>query len=683
MNKSKNGCAGFLAGFFCTGINSQVKWHLNCLSIHFKRIFKLTFPCLKYTWTLDDSFLSKIFAWLFPVCWIFTQLEKIQKWLCGLFLVVGYFLNWNNSTIIIRMCFNVEKIYSTFSTKLTIEQIENMRVTDSIQYVIAESHNRYFGFDLNDDIEQGTIYSIIQSNEEDSILNGWMVSKNMPSWVESYTRWLNYEKEDIEKKIPHTVDVYGGKTNEYSFANTENTSSSNSKSESSTSEHSEDGLSKSFNQMSPPKNRKVIAKQTKCIMSDSDDDYDDDNVYIEDNDDHFHICDWASEGRCLTGIELKKCQHHAGCDKYVHHLCTTEWAHANGIDEQTISVFCRAHHPEYQMNLLKLHSVGKKRTFAVTDNQECHSRKIKSSVNETEKQSKTQKPLKHKSSEKDEVKVTSNITYGLNYDIFKSDDFGASLNKNIKEAQPKKQLGRVEVYVSSPFVNELTGIVHWCVVFGSFNDAWMIKANWLGGYVRTVMTSLKTFDNSDILHTGSYHEFNIRSLEFGVDSKWKRVKGPKNKVKTVSRINFVFSCKKGERGSAMTRLKKILDTISWSMCTRLHNPVGEAMYSHLEKYEPNILKYLTVNDTIAEESVKKKITDVCDSNFKRGFNIRYHCHLNQFMVDYDILRVLKNDMRYSSWSELSDDDRKICYKNYDTKKINLPDWNIEEESWND
>ena len=32
------------------------------------------------------------------------------------------------------------------------------------------------------------------------------------------------------------------------------------------------------------------------------------------------------------------------------------------------------------------------------------------------------------------------------------------------------------------------------------------------------------------------------------------------------------------------------------------------------------------------------------------------------MVDYDILRVLKNDMRYSSWSELSDDDRKICYK---------------------
>jgi hypothetical protein len=72
------------------------------------------------------------------------------------------------------------------------------------------------------------------------------------------------------------------------------------------------------------------------------------------------------------------------------------------------------------------------------------------------------------------------------------------------------------------------------------------------------------------------------------------------------------------------------------MGTRPHNTVGEAMYSHLEKYEQNILKYLRVDDTIAEESMKEKITEACDNTFKKGFNIRYHCHLNQFMVDYDI-----------------------------------------------
>ena len=336
--------------------------------------------------------------------------------------------------------------------------------------------------------------------------------------------------------------------------------------------------------MSPPKNQRNTRKRAKCIMSDSDGYGDGDNIDIEDNEDHLNICDWASEGRCLPSIQLKKCQHPEGCDKYVHHLCTTEWAHANGIDEQTISVFCRTHHPEYQNYFRKLHSNGQKRTIAASENQTSHSRKIKNCMNETEEGSKKQTPLNHKNTEKDDAKEKSSITNDLNYDIFKSDNFGASLNKNIKEVQPKKKPGCVEVYVSSPFVNETTGIVHWCVVFGSFNDAWMIKANWLGGYVRTVLTSLKNFDNSDILHTGSYYEFNIRSSEFGVDSKWKRVKGPRNKVKTVSRINFVFSCKKSDRVSAMTRLKKVLDTISWSMCTRLHNPVGEAMFSHLEKY---------------------------------------------------------------------------------------------------
>jgi len=584
----------------------------------------------------------------------------------------------------------VSRPTSTFSRKLTMHHIENMRVTDGIQYVIAKSDHRYFGFDLNDDIQQGSIYSIIQCNDEEEILSGWMVSKVMPRWVESYSQWSNYEEEVIQKKIPQSVAVYKGENNnENSIANTEDSSSS--KSETNKSETSEDSLSYSSNPKSPPRNLRS-RKQSKVIMSESDghdDGVDDDPFHLDgiDNNNDHHTCDWASEKRCRPSIELKKCQHPEGCDKYVHHLCTIEWAHDNGIDEQSILVLCRKHHPEYQNHLCKLHLVGQKHTVAMSGNQVSH-RNIKHGMNKTEETSRKQKrkdtiiSLNYNDIEKEDDKEKSSITNDLNYDIFKSDSFGASLIKNIKEVQPKRNPGYVDVYVSSPLVNETTGIVHWCVVFGSFNDAWMIKANWLGGYIRTVLSSLKNFDSNDILHTASYYEFNIRSSEFGVDSKWKRVKGPRNKIKTVSRMNFVFSCKKSDRNSGMTRLKKILDTISWLMGTRPHNSVGEAMYSHLEKYEQNILKYLRVDDTIAEESVKRKITEACDSTFKKGFNIRYHCHLNQFMVDYDILRVLKNNMGYSSWSDLSNDDREICYKGYVTKKINLPDWNIEEESWN-
>jgi hypothetical protein len=119
------------------------------------------------------------------------------------------------------------------------------------------------------------------------------------------------------------------------------------------------------------------------------------------------------------------------------------------------------------------------------------------------------------------------------------------------------------------------------------------------------------------------------------------------------------------------------------MKKRDHNPIGKAMFKHLEKYKQSILRYIMTDNNDDEKAVKAKITQAVDTSFKKGFNIRYHCHLNQFLVDYDIIRVLKNDMGYSSWSDLSNGDRDICYKGYATKKKNLPDWNIEEETFND
>ena len=56
------------------------------------------------------------------------------------------------------------------------------------------------------------------------------------------------------------------------------------------------------------------------------------------------------------------------------------------------------------------------------------------------------------------------------------------------------------------------------------------------------MTSLQ-FKSEDICHTESYYDFNIRSVEFGEASKWKRTKKPGGKTGTDSRVSFVYSCK--------------------------------------------------------------------------------------------------------------------------------------------
>ncbi len=119
------------------------------------------------------------------------------------------------------------------------------------------------------------------------------------------------------------------------------------------------------------------------------------------------------------------------------------------------------------------------------------------------------------------------------------------------------------------------------------------------------------------------------------------------------------------------------------MKKRDHNPIGETLFKHCEKNEHRIFENFMDENQNDEKAIKEKMTAAVDAYFKKGLNIRFHCHLNQFMVDYDIICVLRNDMGYSSWSELTDVERGICFKNYSNRKKTLPEWNIEEESFND
>jgi hypothetical protein len=91
-------------------------------------------------------------------------------------------------------------------------------------------------------------------------------------------------------------------------------------------------------------------------------------------------------------------------------------------------------------------------------------------------------------------------------DTFKSDIFLKSVPQNLKENTKKS--GIIDIYVSGLFRNQKTGLMHWSVIYGSLGAAWMIKSSFMGGYVRSVLTSLN-FRNDDLLHTGSYCNINI------------------------------------------------------------------------------------------------------------------------------------------------------------------------------
>jgi hypothetical protein len=324
-----------------------------------------------------------------------------------------------------------------------------MMATEDFQYVIIHANDSYFGFDLYDDVEQASIFSNIHTKVNDFI-NGWMVSKVMPPWVGTYYDWIAFEKKVSKIKIPESVSYYDD--NDKSSRKSDNSSSDNCEQTFSVTEQSNVNVKSQL--------RKRLEKQSKFILSssDSDDDVDEEDQLKTNMDDDVDeedqlktntdpICDWAIEGRCNQSIVPRKCQYSGGCNKYVHHLCTIEWATENGIEESGIATLCRQHHPEYQSKCnTKKHSksdtkrsgysvFSPKRDYREEANQykdsSRHSRKStgenfdRKLVHDTSK-------VGEKCIEGENSDVNSTAENDPNYDIFKSDLFEESLNKNLK-----------------------------------------------------------------------------------------------------------------------------------------------------------------------------------------------------------------------------------------------------------
>jgi hypothetical protein len=80
------------------------------------------------------------------------------------------------------------------------------------------------------------------------------------------------------------------------------------------------------------------------------------------------------------------------------------------------------------------------------------------------------------------------------------------------------------------------------------------------------------------------------------------------------------------------------------------------------------------------KSAEESLTNDIDAQFHGGFTIITQAWLNHFMVDYDIIRVLKNHVGYKSWDDVPTNERGYCYKNY-TSKTSLPMWNTIQENY--
>jgi hypothetical protein len=256
------------------------------------------------------------------------------------------------------------------------------------------------------------------------------------------------------------------------------------------------------------------------------------------------------------------------------------------------------------------------------------------------------------------------------------DELATSCNKAMKSEA-------LDVYVSNPFRNAQTKRTHYVVVYGFFGKAWALKASFLRTYLHIIAGKMNSMKGSkvDLNHCHSYYEINTRKHEFGSESVWRRL-APKNgkSGNTIKRMSFVLSFDTVHNNLGIDKVKDAIELFLFSMKKRDTNQVGELLLNHLKDHAVGLYDHLLAG-TGNVDLVETKLTNDINSHFIGEYSISRQTPLNRFMVDYDIIRILKEYVGYTSWSDVPMIEQGYCFRGYNNKTV-LPEWDVEEEKYN-
>jgi hypothetical protein len=116
---------------------------------------------------------------------------------------------------------------------------------------------------------------------------------------------------------------------------------------------------------------------------------------------------------------------------------------------------------------------------------------------------------------------------------------------------------------------------------------------------------------------------------------------------TIKRMSFVlsFDAKLGNKGFLMVR--DALDFLLLSMKKRAKHLVWILLLDHLKDHAQGLYNHL-MNGSVSKDLVGEKLTNDMDAQFSGGYSISSNDWLNHFMVDYDIIHILKDYVGYTS-----------------------------------
>jgi hypothetical protein len=89
-----------------------------------------------------------------------------------------------------------------------------------------------------------------------------------------------------------------------------------------------------------------------------------------------------------------------------------------------------------------------------------------------------------------------------------------------------------------------------------------------------------------------------------------------------------------------------LEFLAFTMKKRETGPVGGLLLNYLKDHVEGLYRHVTARQpsvrSASVRSAEESLTNDIDAQFQGGFTINTNARLNRFMVNYDIISVLKN-----------------------------------------
>ena len=566
---------------------------------------------------------------------------------------------------------------SNFDKTLSIGDIIRLTTEDSFKYLMVEYTNlSVYGFNLRVQAERVAAIAIVKDTS-DFTVDGWKVSKEKPIWVLGFDEWhrdipihlsnpcykVDGSIQSLSNKKPEVLDIG---------------ESGQSENESEVFDGS-DSVNKAINDVGcdnkEPKGNGG-EDQDDVIDKDQDDDVDwnETDQIGSGGTDQNDVVAWDEEELQYAKVASADPLHvvDGAWQNKTQDWNETDQKGNGGKDQDDVVAW-----DEDELQYAKVASADHLHVVGGAWQNKTQDQQTKFAGHFAEEQQESSNIIKKDS-------TTTKISNKFDSDASVLDIFGGNFKAELKtNAGLAMKSDALDVYVSGPFRNVRTKKSHYVVVYGSFGKAWPLKASFLCTYLHTLAGKMNSMRGAkiDANHCCSYYDINTRKHEFGSESVWRRLP-PKNgkSGNTIKRMSFVvtYDTKIGSNGFLIVR--DAIDFLTFSMKKREKNPVGVLLLDHLKDHAQGLYNHL-MNGSLSDDLAAEKLTNDIDAQFSGGYSISSNNWLNHFMVDYDIIRILKDYVGYTSWSEVPLRERAHCYRGYNSK-TSLPDWNIFEEKYN-